>query len=203
MFKKIFTFMLLILGMAFFISNVSEAQQKGKFPMFTISPLIGVQFPVGGLNDSYSTSYNAGLEFGMRVNRETGFFLKGGYWNMPRKDDASVGPDAAYVEITAGPRYIFTSKKVKAQFYMEAGLGAYIWMAQEYTVPATNEAPSYISPSTSAVLFGINGGPGVYIPLGDVADFIIKMKVHYTFSGDPEGGERAWVAGLFGVDFKL
>jgi hypothetical protein len=203
MFKKIFTFLFLMLGMALFISNVSEAQQKGSYPMFTLSPVFGVQFPVGGLNDSYNTSWNGGLELGMRVNRETGFFLKGGYYNMPRKDDASVGPDAGYVEITAGPRYVFTSPKVKAQFFMEAGLGAYIWMAQEFTVPATTEVPEYVSPSTTAVLFGVNGGPGVFIPLGKVADFVIKLKVHYTFSGDPEGGERAWVAGLFGVDFKL
>ena len=86
---------------------------------------------------------------------------------------------------------------------MEAGLGAYIWMAQEYTIPGTSETPDMVVASSTATLFGINGGPGVYIPLGKVADFVIKVKVHYTFSGDPEGGERTWVAGLFGVDFKL
>jgi hypothetical protein len=200
MFKKIFTLMFAALIVALLTSDISQAQttyKKNVYPLFSVSPLFGVQFPIGTLNDNYKTSFNAGLEVVVRVNRETAFFLKGGYYNMPRKTDVGPGPDASYIEISAGPRYVLTSPKVKAMLFVEAGLGAYIFMTKEWTVAGD---PPITFASTSKTNFGVNGGPGVIIPLGSVADFELKAKMHYTFE---EGGAHTFLSTTMGIDFKL
>jgi hypothetical protein len=63
MFNKFFKLGFGLLMMVLFITNVSEAQtKKVSYPLFSIAPIIGVQFPVSGLNDSYNPSWNAGLD---------------------------------------------------------------------------------------------------------------------------------------------
>ncbi|MBN1633335.1 MAG: hypothetical protein JW917_04130 [Ignavibacteria bacterium] len=196
MFKKISILMFALLMIALLSANVAEAQKASKYPLVSISPLGGVQFPMGNLTDSYDASFNAGLEFALRLNRETALFLNGTYYNMPIKDDA-IGADAYYIAITAGPRYVFTSPKIKAQFFLEAGAGVYIFNRGDYTINAVT------IPSETTTNFGVNVGPGVLIPLGKVADLIMKTKFHYTFGDEPTGGSRTFLGVVLGVDFKL
>jgi len=201
MFKKIFkmVFGLLMIGLLY--SNITLAQvstktYKSEYPQVSIAPVGGVQFPIGNLNDRYGTSWNAGLEVSLQVNKEVAFFLKGGYYAMPIKDEVTFNPtDANYWEITAGPRYIFSSPNIKAKFFLEAGLGAYIFHEKEYTRMATE-----IVPGRSTTNFGVNAGPGVMIPLGKVADLVMKAKIHYTFESD---NSHAFIAAIIGVNFKL
>lgn len=202
MFKRIFTIMFALLMIALLSANVSEAQtKKVTYPIISIAPEVGVQFPAGGLNDIYKASWNAGLEFNLKVNRETAFFLKAGYYNMPARTDADVfGPDGSYIEITAGPRYIFTSPKIKARFFLEAGLGAYIHGQKEYTYTSGTPSVTTTVPSTSKTDFGVNVGPGVFVPLGGNVDLIVKTKLHYIFQS---GAARTFVTGMMGVDFNL
>ena len=195
--KLVFGFLML----AMFFTSISEAQTKKPiYPIFSISPIAGVQFPIGGLNDNYNASWNAGLEVALAISRETSFFLNGTYYNMPRKENTIDGGNASYIGITAGPRYIFTSPKIKAKFFLEAGLGVYMWTRKEYNTTTT---PSVLVPSESSTNFGANVGPGAIIPLGDAMDLIIKTKVHYTFESGGNGGSRTFVAGVIGLDFKL
>lgn len=58
MFKKIFTIMFALLMITLLSINISEAQTTKKivYPLFSISPIIGAQFPAGGLNDLYKAS---------------------------------------------------------------------------------------------------------------------------------------------------
>ncbi|MFA7359836.1 MAG: hypothetical protein WC139_02250 [Candidatus Kapaibacterium sp.] len=201
MLNRISKFAFGLLMLALFVTSISEAQTKKTiYPVFSISPIAGVQFPIGGLNDNYGPSWNAGLEVALAINRETSFFLNGTYYNMPRKSDAVAGPDASYIGITAGPRYVFTSPKVKAKFFLEAGVGVYMYTRKEYTTVTT---PSVVVPSESTTNFGVNVGPGAIIPLGEVADLVIKTKVHYSFESGGSGGSRTFVAAVIGVDFKL
>jgi len=187
--------------MVLFITNVSEAQtKKVSYPLLSIAPLVGVQFPVGGLNDSYNPSWNAGLDFNLAVNRETSFFLNATYYNMPVKDNVAIPSNASYIGITAGPRYVFTSPSVKAKFFLEAGLGIYIFTQKEFTVVGP---PDVIFPSASTTNFGVNVGPGVMIPLGGTVDLKIKSKLNYSFESGGSGGSRTFVTGVMGVDFKL
>ena len=201
MFNKILKLWIGLLMMVLFITNVSEAQtKKVSYPLLSIAPLVGVQFPVGGLNDSYNPSWNAGLDFNLAVNRETSFFLNATYYNMPVKDNVAIPSNASYIGITAGPRYVFTSPSVKAKFFLEAGLGIYIFTQKEFTVVGP---PDVIFPSASTTNFGVNVGPGVMIPLGGTVDLKIKSKLNYSFESGGSGGSRTFVTGVMGVDFKL
>ena len=201
MFNKFFKLGFGLLMLVLFITNVSEAQtKKVSYPLFSIAPIVGVQFPVSGLNDNYNPSWNAGLDFNLAVNRETSFFLNATYFNMPVKDNVAVLSSASYIGITAGPRYVFTSPKIKAKFFLEAGLGVYIFTQKEFTIVGP---PDVVFPSASTTNFGVNVGPGVIIPLGGAADLVMKSKLHYSFESGGAGGSRTFVTGVVGVDFRL
>jgi hypothetical protein len=190
--------MLVLLTLTLFNSTGINAQTtiQSKFPQIYISPLAGIQFPVGSLNDTYGPSYNAGLDFAIRVNRETAFFLKAGYYNMPVKS-GSTGPDASFIEISAGPRYIFTSPKIKAKLFLEAGMGAYMFNTKEYTIPGT---PDIVLPSKSVTHFGVSTGPGFILPLGKSIDLMVKSKVHYVFGSE---FPPYFVSAVMGLNFTL
>jgi hypothetical protein len=108
-----------------------------------------------------------------------------------------IGPGAGYMTITAGPRYYFASPKLKAQFFLEAGIGAYIFSQKEYT---STSVPAVIIPSASKTVFGVNVGPGVTIPLGGTVDLIMKSKLHYAFQS---GGAHTFISAVAGVEFRL
>ncbi len=200
MFKRIFKLMFIVLMFALFTASITQAQTtktKGEvYPVFSISPLVGVNFPIQDLNNVYSTSWNAGLDLNLKVNRETSFFLYAGYVDMPIKSGL-IGPSASIIAITAGPRYIFTSASIKAQIFVEAGLGAYIFSSKDFT---TTVPPIVTIASESKTYFGINVGPGAIIPLGPSMDLIMKVKLHDMFA---TGGSQTFIAANMGLNFKF
>ncbi len=200
MFKKIFKLMFIVLMFALFVASITQAQPtKTKYdvyPVFSISPMAGVNFPLQDLNNTYSTSWNAGLDLNLKVNRETSFFIFGGYYNMPAKD-ASFGPNASIMAILVGPRYIFTSASIKAQIFIEAGIGLYIFSTKDFN---TNTTPSVLIPGVSTTNFGLNVGPGAIIPLGKAMDLIMKVKINDMFL---KGGSQTYISANMGLDFKL
>jgi hypothetical protein len=200
MFKKIHILMFALLMFALFNTNITQAQPTKTvtdvYPVVSIAPIGGVQFPVSGLNDLYNASFNAGLDIGLKINRETSFYINGTFFNMPIKTELAPGPNASYIAICAGPRYIFSSRSIKAQIFVEAGLGAYIFTMNEWTTTD----PAVVIPSESKVSFGVNVGPGVIIPLGKSFDLLMKTKLHYTFQ---TGGSHTFIAINLGLDFKL
>ena len=171
------------------LTGVTQAQTTKKsgvkYPAFSITPLFGIQFPMGNVNNIYSPSWNAGVDLNLRLNRETAFFLGATYLAMPRKTDyVPAGPDASYVIIQAGPRYMFGGTQVKAMFFLEGVIGAYIFSQKEFTVAGTTTGtPATVIPSKSTTNFGVNAGIGVLIPLGTSMDFVVKSKVHYVMGG--------------------
>jgi len=201
MFKKITTFILALIMIALFNVTITKAQTTNKstnvFPVFSISPTGGVQFPIGGLNETYKPGFNLGLDLNLRINKETAFYLNTGYFNMQKNSDLAVGPNASYIAITAGPRYFFTSSEVKAMIFLEAGVGVYIHNKSEYT---TNGTPVEKIASETNTAIGVNAGPGVIIPLGKAMDLIMKAKIHDMFE---KGGERVFISSIIGLNFKL
>jgi len=197
MFKKIFTLIFALAIIVLFSSNITQAQPtktKGDvYPVFSLAPLGGVQFPVAGLNNTYNAGWNAGLDLNLKINRETSIFLNGTYFALPIKTDL-VGGDASYIGITAGPRYIFTSKNIKAQIFLEMGLGAYIFNSKEYS------SATIVIPSVSTTSFGVNVGPGALIPLGKAMDLMIKAKLHDVLASD---GSTTFISIAAGLDFKF
>jgi len=189
--------MFVFLMFSLITSNITQSQTtKVVYPIFSISPMAGVQFPIGTLNNQYKPSFQGGLDLNLKINRETSFFLCGGWANMPVKEEFA-GPDASIINITAGPRYIFTSKNIKAQIFVEAGVGVYLFSSKDYTPIGT---PSVTIPGTSTTNFGVNIGPGAIIPLGTSIDLIMKTKLNYMFQ---EGGANSYIGILMGLDFKL
>jgi len=123
---------------------------------------------------------------------------------MPRNTDAAVLSDASYIGITAGPRYVFTSPKIKAQGFLEAGAGVFIFNQKAYTIPSPSlSQPDIIVPNYSNTLFGVTTGAGVFIPAGDSFDIIMKTILNYTFPSSGAGGSRTFLSARIGVDFKL
>jgi hypothetical protein len=199
MFTNIYKLLFVLLMLAFITTNITQAQtKKTTYPIFSISPIIGAQFPAGGLNDISKASWNAGIEMNLKVNRETSFFLNGTYFDMPVRSDIGQGPSSSFLGITAGPRYTFATPQLKANFFLEAGLGAYIHNVKEYTY--TNVTPNVTVASTSSTSFGLNVGPGVLIPVGGSTFLILKSKLHYIFES---GASRTFITGVMGVDFRL
>ena len=194
MFVKLFKLMFVFIMFALFITSITEAQTtKINYPVFSISPVVGVTFPLNQLNNNYSASWNAGVDFNLKVNRETSFWLFAGYNDLPIKS-SYVGPSANIIQIVAGPRYIFTSQQIKAQIFIEGGLGVYIFNVKDWTFEGVN------IPSTSKANFGINIGPGAQIPLGGTVSLIMKAKIHDMFM---EGGSQTMITAVMGVDFTL
>jgi hypothetical protein len=123
---------------------------------------------------------------------------------MPKNTDAVALSDASYIGITAGPRYVFTSPKIKAQGFLEAGAGVFIFNQKEYTIPSPSlSQPDIIVPSSSNTLFGVTTGAGVFIPLSTSFDIIMKTILNYTFPSDGAGGSRTFLSARIGIDFKL
>lgn len=193
--------MFALLMLAIITSNVSQAQTVKKsmiaeYPAFSIAPFVGIQFPMGDLGNFYKSSFNAGLDINLKVNREVSFFLNGSYFDMPIKSDIT-GPAASFIAITAGPRYVLSSANVKAKFFLEAGIGAYIYSVKDYTTTTT---PAVTILGTSTTNFGVNTGPGVILPLSDSMDLMMKTKLHYVFNKD---GSQTFIAAVMGLSFKL
>ena len=203
MFTKIYKLVLPLIVVALLTSVSLQAQTVKKsmvavYPAFSIAIGGGAQFPVGILGETYKSSFNAGLDINMKLNKETSLFLNATYFDMPRKPDATTpGPDASIIAITVGPRYVFSSASVKAKFFMEAGIGAYIMNVKDYTTTGT---PSVLIVGTSKTNMGANVGPGAVLPLSDSMDLLIKSKLHYMFT---EGGSSSFISAFVGLDFKL
>jgi hypothetical protein len=91
MFQKIFTIVFALFIIAFFATNVTNAQtsnalfntlnadiqspSKIVYPIISLSPIIGATFPIGTLGNSYKTSFVGGLDINLAVNREMAHIL--------------------------------------------------------------------------------------------------------------------------------
>lgn len=207
MFTKITTFVFSIFMVTMIFSNYSPAQTAGTttttttnpqlrvspYPYFTVSPIAGVIFPIGELGNNYQAGFTGGLDIGMRVNKEVAIYLKFGYYSLTTAEDNT--PNASYIEISAGPRYIFTDPKLKSNFFMEAGVGAYIFNRDAFvanTLPIEKESHTSL---------GVNVGPGASLELSDAVDIILKSKYHAIFTST--GGTRSFVSILGGLEIRF
>ena len=137
MFKKIYKLFMCLLMSGFLITGLSNAQNSGssiskdksvtkaKFPIFTLSPMAGGIFPVSELGNTYQAGFSGALDGAVRLNREVGIFSNIGYYSMT--NNTQTAPNSNYFEISAGPRYYFTKSNLKSTFFIETGVGAYIF----------------------------------------------------------------------------
>lgn len=162
------------------------------YPIFTLSPIGGAIFPLSELGNSYKAGFNAGLDAGMRLNKEVSIYGKMGYYNLSANTPGA--PNSSYIEISAGPRYYFSSPKLKSNFFLESGVGAYIFSQDAYVTQGVNVEKQ------SNTNIGLNVGPGVTLQLSKAVDIILKTKYHMIFNS---GGSRSFVTALGGLEFKF
>jgi hypothetical protein len=201
MFKKIYKLFMWVLMSGLFITGFSNAQVSGssmsnemvkvypvKYPIFTLSPMAGGIFPVSEFGNTYQAGFSGALDFGLRLNRELAIYSNLGYYSLTNNDN--LAPNSNYFEISAGPRYYFTKSNLKSTFFIETGVGAYIFSQDAYT---GNVAQTHTN-------IGLSLGPGFTMQVSKSVDLILKTKYQMIFN---DSGTRSFVTGLGGVEFKF
>lgn len=201
MFKKIYNLFIFMLMSGLIFTGFSNAQLSGlsqsndmgkdtkaKFPIFTLSPMAGGIFPVSELGNNYQAGFSGALDGAIRLNRELGIYTNLGYYSMTNNNQ--LAPNSNYFEISAGPRYYFTKSNLKSTFFIETGVGAYIFSQDAYT---DNVAQTHTN-------IGLNIGPGFTMQASNSVDLILKTKYQMIFN---DSGTRSFVTGLGGIEFKF
>jgi len=167
------------------------------FPRYSVGITGGAIFPLPKvLNQTFKPGGNFGLDFGVRINKEVGLYLKTSYSFMSSK--LSGAPVGSYFEFSGGPRYYFMNPKLKSQVFLEAGVGGYYFRQNSYVNPddTTHGTTAQIA-NTKA---GINGGIGANLYLSDAVDILFKTKYHVVFT--PNGTSSFITVGA-GFEFNF
>ncbi len=174
------------------VSAQSQTKIKSPYPVFSVSPVGGVSFPIGTFGDNFKTGPSFGLDLSYRVNKEVGFYGKFGYNIFSNKTTDL--PKNNIMEYTVGPRYFFTSKNLKSAMFVEAGVGGYTLTQDAFTLAGVS------FPKVSDTKFGINAGVGATLNVGRTVDLIVKVKYHNILT---EGGSTSFLSPLVGIDIRL
>lgn len=164
-----------------------------KYGYFELTPAGGVLFPVGKFSENFDISARAGADFNYRVNQEVG--IAGTIMYNFLSSKLEQGPNASYLSATVGPRYYFTSPKLKSMIFGETGVGVYYFTQDAYSQTAQGIATDY--PSVGETKLGVNAGLGSHIFLSDVLSLMLKAKYHIILGG----GDNA--RSFIGVDTGL
>ncbi len=149
------------------------------FPRYTFGLTGGAIFPLPKvLNQTFKPGGNFALDFGIRINKEVGIYVKSSYSFMSSKITAA--PVGAYFEFTGGPRYYFTHPKLKSSLFVEAGVGGYYFRQNSYVNPGDTTGASV--PQIQNTKVGINGGLGATLYLSDAVDILFKTKYNVVFT---------------------
>ncbi|MBL8008817.1 MAG: outer membrane beta-barrel protein [Ignavibacteria bacterium] len=172
--------------------KLNTVSAKSMYPVFTLSPVAGAIFPMSELGNTFEAGFNGGLDLGIRLNKELGLYTKAGYYSLTNNTQGS--PNSSYIEISAGPRYYFMTKKLKSAFFLEGGVGAYVYSQDAYTVGEQ----TFDRISNTNV--GINVGPGFTLQMSKSIDIILKSKYTMVFN---DAGTRSFLTALGGLEFKF
>lgn len=205
MYKKIFKLIVGVLMLALIISNNSNAQGQGSniiqkksnvakslYPVFTLSPVAGAIFPVSELGNNFQAGFTGGIDAGVRFNKELALYTKLGYYSLTNGTQSA--PNSSYFEVSAGPRYYFSSRNLKSNFFIESGVGAYVYSRDAY------ESGGTTFDRVSNTNVGLNVGPGVTLQLSKSVDVILKTKYHIIFVSE---GTNSFISTLGGLEFKF
>lgn len=195
---KFFAIITLVLFSTMAMAQVSSTTsgklkvKKDKFPQFLISPSGGAIFPTSSnFRSDFKPGGVAGLDLGLKVNKEVALYGKFSYMFMSSKKTGA--PIGQYMEFSAGPRYYFTHPKLKSQVYFEGGAGAYYFKQNSYINPEDQSQNIEQVRQTNA---GINGGIGASLYLSDVVNILAKAKYHNIFTKTGSVGFMTVNAGL-------
>jgi hypothetical protein len=172
---------------------VNEVAKKQTFPKVTVGLAGGIGFPIAGFSDQFKQGGTGAVDIGLRLNNEVGIFINGKYSNLPAQVIGASTDNL--VEISAGPRYYFSTSRLKSMFFMEAGLGAYILNKGSYTTPG-----GVVIDKNTTTNLGANIGPGFSLWLSDKVDIMLKGKYHVIFTN---GSTTNFATSLLGLEYKF
>jgi peroxiredoxin Q/BCP len=165
-------------------------------PYFAVTPYGGAIFPIDrGLRDVFKPGWSAGVDLLYRINREVGIWAGASYNQMTRQTAADVGH---YFEGSIGPRYFFTHPKLKAQLFVDAGVGFYN-LNQDENLEET-EANQYTIEQIDGSKVGINGGVGVTLFVSNAMNVLGKLRYNTIFGTNEN---VAFLNGGLGLEFRF
>ena len=151
-----------------------------KYGYFELTPAGGVIFPVGSFANNFDVSARVGADLNYRVNQEVG--ITGSIMYNLLSSKIEQGPNASYLSATVGPRYYFTSPKLKSMIFGETGVGVYYFTQDAYSQTAQGISTDY--PSVGETKLGVNAGLGSHIYLSDILSLMLKAKYHIILGGE-------------------
>lgn len=153
----------------------------------------GFMVPAGNyFQDNYNTGAAFGFDLAYRVNTEVALYTEIKCNLMSLKD--SLGPSTEYFEGTAGVRFYFRPKCYRSSFFIEAGVGPYIFSQGSATTPTTNYA------SKTEFRMGANTGIGGELVLTNSLFITLKSKLNTIFY---PFGSTTYVSGAGGFTIRL
>jgi hypothetical protein len=177
-------------------TRTTTTVKKTSYPYLDISPNAGFIMPLGVFADQYKASPRAGLDLTYRVNKEVGIYSTFSYNSLQNKQENL--PSSSYIEATVGPRYYFNHPRLSSKFFIEGGLGAYIFNSPAYSV-TTNEVTQNVAASTDTRM-GVNTGIGGIVNLSQTVDIFVRSKYNMLFR---EGGTSSFIATDGGVTVRF
>jgi hypothetical protein len=153
----------------------------------------GFMVPAGNyFADNYNTGGAFGFDLAYRVNTEVALYTEIKCNLMSLKD--TLGPATEYFEGTVGVRFYFRPKCYRSSFFIEAGVGPYIFSQGSATTPNT------IYDSKTEFRMGSNAGIGGELVLTNSLFITLKSKLNTIFY---PFGSTTYVSGAGGFTIRF
>ncbi len=153
----------------------------------------GFMVPVGTyLSDNYFNSAIVGADVAYRVNTEVALYAEVRYIALSLKD--TLGPSSGYLEANIGPRFYFRPKCYRSSFFIEAGVGPYIFMQGSAVTPDLNYE------SKTEFRMGANAGVGGELVLTNSLFITLKSKINTIFY---PFGSTTFISGIGGFTIRF
>jgi hypothetical protein len=180
-------------------SNASSSIENSEMIGYESKDFLQVTIQSGLINpvspafsSYYYMSGNLGFDLSYRINSEVALFGESRYNFLSAKDTLS--PNSGYFETTVGARYYIKPDLSRSSFFLEVGMGPYIYTGGSSTVPGQ------LYESNTKVRFGANTGLGLELVITNSLFLTLKSKINAVF--EPKGS-TTYITGVGGVTFRL
>jgi len=140
----------------------------------------------------YYTCPNLGCDLAYRINTEVALYGEMKYDFLSTKDTSA--PSSGYFEMTAGARYYIRPVTGRSSFYLETGLGPYIFIG------GTSPVPNQLYDSQTKFRLGANAGIGGEFVITNSLFLTLRSKMNLVF--DSKGG-TTYLSCIGGISFRL
>ncbi len=163
------------------VVNTSTSQELESMPpKYSISVYGGFLQPVSDFNNFYKSSGQVGISVYYDVNKEVSLGTDVSFNFLANRQEG--GSSSSFIQVTSGPRYYFKTRKLKSSFFLEAGIGGYMFNSGTFMINATGD--NINPPSEVNVNLGVSGGLGGEVSLTNTVKMIFRGKYHNIFGNE-------------------